>query len=843
MPNLRFTREDVEARGKKPWTRQRQFSQEIDPGDMADTAAIYARAAGEAENAGELARHATQLGADSGGFDGDSLVDDEGRIQETARGLQGNGRNMDEVVRYLVRAMNHAVDAEEQVRDLVFGDGMLEEMLTRKNHSSVHEWEGWQQALTEAVSRRNANAATNPNARSVPLTVVHNGRSLSLAPSSHAADGSAVYSLPDSLAEDIRERHINETAEYASDYDTQIAEAINAYRRRLAEYGLELDELGYDLSDGPFRLFLTEEQARFAAGRLAAELEKDRPDTDVLLMYTQTLESLVQGIYEQGSGVPHGGGDPARDLTAAERAYLQQFFGRLDADDLVRLGHLTEQSRDLDPGVNGLRFAAAQNVSNGLMMLMNPEIGGIDPSTEAGRAQVPSGVRPFVYDYERSGLYPPETGGGYHSVFGTEGFREEMERFNAFGGLLDSANIASGDQFSRDLAHAALDVQQRTNNQYVGAIGGSYGDPTENHFGTGLLSAAALNTEASAGLMNDGEFRERFLNSSWEDSQGAGELVRSATTIPEGMDHNATEARQYVQAAYNLLSSAPDAEPAILGERVPPMMRLEDHLDHSRLQQAIGDTALQYMDMISKNGQESGFHAPGDPNDPNARTDRDLLGNDYRYSFQLSGSDREALFGLMNSTDQPVRTDFFNGVTTWQGTTAYNAFVRDGEGPPQQSAAFDAIGRIAGTVEHVQREDAGSGDPSSRGQATTLATIAASAAAIKDLTPPTPAKLAVIAGAYGIGELVRGSMPDPAAIADQRNQEVVNHGDTGVRAIVAEAAVRADYHGAGDTTLPDTRSADVDEEDLRRATLGLEGARYSAYRDALIEAYNDATHN
>jgi hypothetical protein len=826
MPDLRFTRDEVEEKaGKKPWTRRREFSEEINPDDMADTAAVYARAAGEAGSAGELAQHATGLGADSGGIDGGTLIDGDGRIDETARGLQGNGQDIDEVVSYLVRAMNQAIDTEQEVYDLVYAEGFLEEAYVRQVAGALTAWEGWEQALTDAVAAHNSSAAISGT---IAVQVTHDGRTINA--DQAEGNGGYVYSLPDSLASDIRDKHLRNAADFAVTYDADMDDAIESYRRKLAEYGRHLGELGYDLSDGPLGLFTTDEMAGYAAEQIRAELDKDQPDPEVLLMWTEGLDSIALGIYAEGADP----GAPQRDLTAAERAYLEAFFAGFDADDLAALGALARDDEGLDPGRAGLRYAGVQRVANGLNMLLDPEIGGIDPATDPGR--IPEGIRPFVYDYENSGLYPGDGPSSGHPTLGSDTFRDELRRFNGFGDLMGTATLPSGEQFSRDMAQAAVDVQARTSLQYGFGYGGE--DYVENTFGTGLLHATSLNAEASAGLLNDTEFREQLLMQQWEDSYGASELIRTGTTIPDGVDHNDAEARRYVEAAYNVLTTAPAFGDNILGKN--SMMNELGFSDHSRLQGVIGDTTLQYMDMVSKLGEDSHFAVPGDPDDPDARTDRDLLGNDYRYSFELSRADREGIFGLMNGADEDVRDEFLTGVGTWQETTAYNAFVRDARGEGNQAAAFDAVGRVSGIMETVTNNAEVSGMRDARGQASSIATVAAAGSAVKDLTAPLPGKLAIIAGSYGLAEAVRGSMPDPAAIRADAQVNSLEHGDTAVRTMVADAAVRADYHGAGNATLSDTSSPDTREEDLRRDVLPIEAQYYSPYYQALNEGYNDA---
>ena len=811
MPKLDFTRDEVEGKAgeKKPWTRQREFSEEIDPEDMADTAAVYARAAGEAADTGELAEEATRLGADSGALDGATLVDGEGRIDETARGLQGNGEDMDEVVTRLVQAMNRAIDAESDVQDEIHAPGKLETKYTDHLRDAVDEWNGWQSALEGAVTRANDSGAVSGT---VAVSVTHDGRTINAdqAPSG----GGYVYSLPDSLAAEIREKHLGRAADSAKDAYDEITDHIDAYRQRLMEYGTELQALGYDLA-GPLGLWTTEGQAEYAAEKLEEELAKEDPDQRLIAMYTQGLSGIVDAIYGDSANP----GDPLRDLTAAERAYLDTFFSNVDAETLASLGTKIEGWDE-----------TKRNIANGITMLADPELGGYDPATAEGRAALPEIVRRFVYDYQDGRMWP-----GENDTTDADGFREELQLFNGFGDIMSHGTLEPSEAFAGDLANAALDIQARSGVQQ--ALGIYADEQIPNTGSSGLLTTVSRNTEASAGLLNDDDFRDEFLGQWWQDSTGAADLIRAGTSIPDGMDHNDPQARQYVEAAFNVLADAPDNGRYILGQGGPqdgPMA-----LNHVNLQRAIGDTSLEYMDMLSKGSERSEFNASSDGRE---FTDENLHGKDYLYSFELNGDDRRALFSLMNSGDEQVRQDFFEGVGAWQEATAYNAFLRDEPGGrPEQSSTFHDIGRVAGTVQYVQKVE--TADDSSKLQFTSYGAISTGASLANTLIDFGKGNAITSLGAYGITEGLRYTLPDGAAAHKQAQWDAVNFGDNTVRAIVADAAINADYGGAGDYELPDVASPNVDQDDLRRATLDVEGASYDHYRDALVEGYNDAVYN
>jgi hypothetical protein len=583
MPDLTFTREEVEAKaGKQPWQRQRAFAAEIRPDDMADTAAVYARAAGEAGGAGELARHAGEVGVRAGELDGTPLMDADGRIDTTARDLQGNGTDMDGVVGYLVRAMNRALDADDEVRDLVLGPEGLDVVYQRELTAAVTEWNGLVHTLTPE--------------------------------------------LVDTWARDIRERHLKAAADEAVRTDRAVGEAITAYRTTLLDYGRELSDLGYDPSDGPLGLWTTEGMGTFVGQRISAALRGD-PDLNALLRWTEGLDWIRTGFAN-----PDGSTQSLRFLTDGERDYLLRLFRELDAGELAKLGQLT----DLHPLSSPDREVEIQRrIANGITMLTDGENGGLDLMDEGG-ARIPEGIRTYVYDYRDTGLWP---------VGGSE-YLPTLEKFNHFGHLMWRADVPPGNQFAQAMATAAVDVQGRTNAEYL------TGESQLNHFSTGLLHTAAQNGEAAATLLNDDTFRRNLLGQVWQDSAGAAEFVHSGVRVPEGMDQGLPTAEPYVRAAYHVLADAPDHRDTILAERGP----LGEPAYHRWLQSAVANTALAYQDRLTTWGPDTAFtepvRAPAEP-------DLGLYGDDAaRYSFRLSREDGQALLDLIDASDEETREYF-----------------------------------------------------------------------------------------------------------------------------------------------------------------------------------------
>ncbi|WP_052851001.1 hypothetical protein [Streptomyces avicenniae] len=827
MPILSFTRDEVEAAADaRPWKRQVAFREEISPDDMADTAAIYARAAGEAGDAGDLARGATELGGDSGSLDGESLVDEEGRIDATSRGLQGNGADMDAVVGYVVRAMNRALDADEEVHDVIHGERGLEAKYVEHLNAAITEWNGWQAALEAALQPDLGLVLFGPP---FPISVEYGGERAIASPRMLGL-GNYEFEFPLGFDARIRTKYLRRAAEDATTADGEITDALDAYRGKLAEFGQELGDLGYDLSDGPLGLWTSEGMAVYAADHLADEMRKDHPDPEELLRWTETLDAIGIGIHTADNP-----DTPLRDMTPAERAYLDAFYGRLDKEELSLLGGLARGAEGMDPDVAGNRFTAAQRVADGLLMLTNPEIGGIDPSNAAGRAALPAGLRDHLYGDRQAfidgfvDVSIPNRGGP------DDAYWDALRDFNGFGQLMGAASVAPGDRLATDMAHAAVNVQGLTQYHY---FDGGYGD-TANTGSDGLLRAVALNSGTSAELLNDRTFRESALGIHWEDSTGVGDLVRSGTTVPDGVDHNDPEAEAYTHAAFNVLEYAAGHNEEILGTKNHNISEYGP-INHSALQDAVGDTALQYMDMISKGGTASGFASSATD-----FTDVNLHGKDYRYSFDLSDSDRESLFTLMNHADGDVRENFFNGVGQWQEMSAHDAFRRDMDAQGQQdgerrgeSSVFDHIGRIAGTVQHVQ--EVAPVNDTSKNQFTGYGAISTAASVVNTIGDFGKGNLVAQLGAFGLTEALRYTLPDGAAAVDAAQWEAVNWGDTSARATIAYAAQRAEYGNAEDYRIPVPSEGGFNQTDVIESVRNIEGDAYQHYAQAMINAYNRA---
>ncbi|WP_129842947.1 hypothetical protein [Streptomyces sp. RFCAC02] len=548
--DVTFSKDEVEgAAQRKPWRTQRDFHAEIDPEEMADTAMAYARAAAGGAATEDLGERAARVAEESGEGDGAALVDGQGRIDDTVARLQKD--SVDRVVGLLIGAMNRALDADEKTSQRIVGPHGLDEAYGRHLSAAINEWNGWQDALGEAVYRTRTWAYDTPPA----ITLTYNGTSRSVAPSA-GADGAALYSIDD-WAPEIRERHLRAAATDASTAADDIDEEITAYRTKLMDYAAELNGEGYDISEGPLDLWTGEAMATWAADRLAellntdslaAQLDPGSPDAEEINRLMAGIQGILNGVYDTPYEDEFDAPGPSREMTAEELAYLKAFYGRLSGEDLATLGVLSGGGA---PGAATQLEEAQRTAANGVLLLTDPEAGGLDPARQ--RDDIPESIAPFVYDY--ADILTP----GVHA--------DVVRDFDGFGQLMSRSDLAPGEQFGEDLANAAIGIDSRT--QYV--TEGYNADPMNT--GTrNFLEVANRRDGLATELMADKDFTDRLLSTefpkfrdtySGEEPEGPALAVdiftRDATWLPKGVAPGSDAAAPYADAAYNYLSYAEHA--------------------------------------------------------------------------------------------------------------------------------------------------------------------------------------------------------------------------------------------------------------------------------------------
>lgn len=734
-----FTKDDVEARGKKPWTTVSNFAKELNTESMSETAAAYARAAGEARTVDDLAKRATEISQGAGNLNGAPLAK-EGRYEESRRALQRGGTDMAGVVSVINRGINRALDAEEgNQRHITW----MDRQLASHQAEGRAKWNGWTAALNHA--NLHVGRAEDPN-----VTISYDGRQVTV----------PRQGLPQWLADEIRESYLKRAVQDAEHAQSQIQDTIKWYRHQMLAAANDLVDLGYELTEGPFELFTTPQMAKYAAGRLMEELRSKNPDPERVEFFTNGLKSIAESIYGDPT---KGGASPERDLTAAERAYLRHFYGTLDSESLARLGNL-----DGSDAITN----AKRNVANGIQMVMNPEIGGFDPSKPSSGVQIPQSIRDFVYDYKNGDISRPQDSGD---------FRKALEQFNGFGDLMSHSTVASGDAFSSSMAHAAIDVEKWSAQQIRYAPEVAH---VENTGSSGMLRATAWNHGASAELLRDSQFREDLLTQRWDDSHGAAAVVRSGTTVPSWIPPGSDAAKPYMEAAYGVLTYAAQNGDVINSLHDPNRPGVLG-ADLSDLQRSIGNTAIRNMDYIATTRDTDGltrWSASGEPGqvDP--------------WGFGFSSEDREGIFSFMNGAEEIERKRFFGEVANWQLESAKHAF-RD----PDSGAfgpTFTRIGVIQGTVAEVQNEV-------ETGASTAATGVNVIGTAVTGIPHPVATVIGATTAATGGGTAMyygeKEGLESELAENRRRNQKL-----EGLVAI-ANAAVATDYENAGSRHGDDIR--------------------------------------
>ncbi|TDC19248.1 hypothetical protein E1265_24280 [Streptomyces sp. 8K308] len=321
-----FTVEDVrrsldEGAGSNPWDSGESFLREIDPEDMGETALVYARAAGEARGAGELAKLSDRLAADSGARDGVSFVEAEERLEETGRGLAGRGEGLSEVVDNLRLSMADAVDTRAAVRSCLHDEDGLYATTRRHIAEARRQWE---------------------QSRDAELCV------------------------PDDLPERIVEFHKQAAVDDARAIGERISDAIGSYRLRLFARAGELLDQGYDVTDGALDLWLTPENARYVAQGVRAELWRAREnpegvDPEFMLRNLEQLRAIVERARTSCDGW---------GVTPEEYGYLDAFYEEVGGGKaFTRLGWLLERRDELglEPGDQGRLTAVTEAFADGVL--------------------------------------------------------------------------------------------------------------------------------------------------------------------------------------------------------------------------------------------------------------------------------------------------------------------------------------------------------------------------------------------------------------------------------------------------------------------------------------------
>lgn len=742
-----FTMADVrEAGSADPWKIQDDFFSEVDPADIAEAATSYVHAAGEASGAEELARLASEEHAEAGEWQHESLADVEERLSATSGSLATP--ELETAVEILGKVLTLAEDALSDISDEISGQEGVNLKILDHSRNSFEEFNAWHGSLVSARQ------ALGDSAYEVGVDVIvpppGESRTPGLPdPVIAYENANGFLEIPGSVRTAIREYHLGKAVDDANAAAEVIDDLIDDYRSSLTSYGSELAEAGYDLSASPLGVWNTPEMGVYHAEQVreAADALREDPDDATAL---NTLDSIATIMASATSDIFNADGSINRQMTAAERDYLHAVFGRLSSDDIVALGEL---------GLEDGNFYAA--LANGAHALSNPQAGGLDPMGGDGLSTegewLPESLRDLVY-YDP---FDDERPGGYSD-------HELLERFDAFGAVMQHATVPAGSDFSMNMAKTAVDMQLLANHQGIDELG----NPNSSFVGSsGMLAAASLNGAAAATVMGNEDFVERMLALEWSDSSGVGSFVTSGTIPPPGVDPESVESRKWFNAAFNVLTNSGRAEGSWEG------------VDHEGLHLAIGETAMSYMDFISRSG--GGADASEMNNDGHS-----VHGVDYATAFFLSKSDREDLFNLMNQSTDEVRDQFRGGVALWQHEVA-----RGGLGTNDIGNRMESVGTVEGFISASDIEAAKNGFSPEKLVSSSLA----ASGLVMTLAGGGPVATALHAtGTFAVSEAMKYANITPPEAAEIA--ELVREGPVSARIAVADAAIQ--HAKAEDPTSP-----------------------------------------
>jgi hypothetical protein len=344
-------------------------------------------------------------------------------------------------------------------------------------------------------------------------------------------DGRAFFSvLP--WAPEIREKHLRNAADDAVEVADDIDGVIGRYRRRLMEIAGELARREHEVGSGPLAdLWLSPHMARYAAEELEALLtgNGEASGTEALEHLTG-VKIVLEGIYGAGyaeEGTPRAG----RHLTEAERAYLEEFYSAFS--DIGAVAAADWPRREAGEQVMGL-------VADGFFTLTNPQVGGISPS------EAPHTLA-SVFNVSVASPEPYS--------------REDIQRARDVASVLPHASVAPGRALAEELARYAVDLEYNSTYEWDTYTGKDLGESPHQ-----LLEVAGRHPGAVTTLMGDPEFTRSLVHGFYllsEDGElepAVSEVVRRATTLPEGASPSGPEGRALAEAAETYLSLV-DSDP------------------------------------------------------------------------------------------------------------------------------------------------------------------------------------------------------------------------------------------------------------------------------------------
>ncbi|MFE7136681.1 hypothetical protein ACFVAG_02915 [Streptomyces sp. NPDC057644] len=774
----------VEAAGCDPYELRTDFKNDTDPEAVEALSSIFKNGAEEAADSGSVSQYASNL-EERAGTRGSNTIYEDGaaHLEQTYADLGEGG------LRSVSTTLGEIKDEMETTRtyldDIILG--------------GLDVWREWyvRQANSEASTLRE-------DLKTLAPEDVYTWRGHERTIAGEKID------FPTAVVDGVIEKaYTKKAGDYAADLYDSMTERLDDYYGFLDNRQNRLVEDGYDAGATPLDLWYSGGRAEYEGEQLALELEKENPDPAAVARYTRGLEGAIDGVLDENGQIAEG----AKHLTDDQLNFLRQFYRSIGSEGLANLGELGSDSAMASQAIQATQRA----VANGINVLTNPEVGGLDIHQPSHFDRLPDSIASLIRDP--------------HQVV-EKRLNEQIEHYNlfdGFGDLMGHATASSGTGFSTKLAYAALWAETGLDGLHGQAGAGNI----ELSGASSALRSVALNDVAAAALITDDYFRERMLAASWEQPDAAGDLIRAATLSPEGAEPRDAQKQAALKLLTHFSLNGSDALSSLTDRDGEPR-----GAGASAIQAAVKDVSLGYLDHLTENSVEGYSYF-------NAGESREI---------RLTSVDRFELFKYLGQSESSVLNDWQTGLQTYYTTRAAEAFAPGVEAAHREGILGD-IGAVDGAVHGAYNQiltDAKS-DPEKRDAEVKRQQIAVA-------TAITGVGAAVASGgvatSFGIASAAAGtagalteSSSEAASFARDLHYNAADKDPLPLRRTVAEAALNAGYGSAAENlksfephqTVVDldnnrlTSMSDVSKEDLGDALDRVESSYSTAAKNMELD--------
>lgn len=602
-----FTVDDVKAEQDNPWAEREDFHEEIDLEEIGASVIGFQEAAASASHGWELADRGSEATAEAGTLDSQTLIDAAEQSEETYQDLQGAGEGMSDAASLVAWAASLAFDTLEETDEEVAD---LEEQIVTESDAAVSGY-NTHVGIVNSVFGAPSSVETGEG------PVRQDGPVSQLAQVPTRYDGTyqdnAYYivrngsHLSGNLYQVVHDWHFDRAVEATEESAGAVDRMITDYRADLTDLAMEFEQYpGLEISDTGLGVWFTEQMAEYHAEKIAeaADILADDPDnTEAIALLnnsTSVLANLAEHIFYELE-LPRDGAE-----LGAGRDYLEVLYDNLTVEQLAALGHLE------DPRAH----VAKQNLGNGMLMLLNPDIGGYDSSD---RSNIPESVRTILFDTEIGGENAPgfDSPVGYDPVTG-QLVVSGMYEYDGLAELFAHSTVMPGTSFAADLGESALSMQQKVNAYLAEGIFEDthpMGRAGEEAFATtpdgdripliadgilphqhpvdvgasNMLDVTARSVDGSQQLLLDEENLRLLIGMDWQGyDDGAVAVLETATERVQSTEANARQAAEIAQNTMLMVGN--EDERATWREMVPK---------DSAMNAALLGVAAEYIDALS----------------------------------------------------------------------------------------------------------------------------------------------------------------------------------------------------------------------------------------------------